>query len=413
MSLTVGTGHAPTEAAVRYRWVILGVTWIAYAVVFLNRLSAGPLAPFFKGELRLTNAQVGLVMGISALGYTLTQIPAGWFVDRIGARWPIALGEFIAGAGMLGVSVTPTYGWLLSLMLLTGMGCGFLMPATAQAIVVWFPRRERATVMGLKQTAVNLGGVLATLLPAIAVAYGWRAGFKLIGFAAIAIGVCTLLLYREPSMSRAMEASKASAGPPQVPLRELLTNREIWLVAIAGLFMNWVEMATIGHFVLYMKDALLFPVVAAGGMLAAAVTAGAVARPLSGLVSDWLFAGNRKPVFLILALTATVMSAALAVGPPNVGWILYPLVLMLGIGAIGFGGIFITMLSEFGGRHGAGTAAAFGSTVSMIGSVVGPIAFGHLVDISGSYRVAWLSQAVIGALGAAALMAVRETKRDT
>jgi sugar phosphate permease len=391
--------------------VILGVTWIAYAVVFLNRLGAGPLAPFFKGELGLTNAQVGLVMGVSAFGYTLTQIPAGWFVDRTGARWPIALGEFIAGAGMLGVSVTPSYGWLLSLMLLTGMGCGFLMPATAQAIVVWFPRRERATVMGLKQTAVNLGGVLATLLPAIAVAYGWRAGFKLIGLVAIGIGVCTLFLYREPPMAGVTDSSHGPAER-QVPLRELLTDSEIWLVALAGLFMNWVEMAMLGHFVLYMKDALLFSVVAAGGMLAAAVTAGAIARPLSGLVSDWLFAGKRKPVFLILALMATATSAVLALSPGTLGWMLYPLVLMLGVGAIGFGGIFVTMLSEFGGRRGAGTAAAFGSTVSMIGSVIGPIAFGYVVDITRSYRVAWLSQAVVGALGAVALIAVRETKRD-
>jgi MFS family permease len=177
--------------------------------------------------------------------------------------------------------------------------------------------------------------------------------------------------------------------------------------------MNWVEMAMIGHFVLYMKDALLFPVVVAGGMLAVAETAGAVARPVSGVISDWLFAGSRQPVFLILAVIATAMSAVLAVAPAGLGWMLYPVVFMLGIGAVGFGAIFITMLSEFGGRRGAGSAAAFGSTVSMIGSIAGPIAFGHIVDISGSYRVAWLSQTLMAALGAVALLAVRETKRDT
>jgi len=42
------------ERADRYRWVILGVLWITYIVVFLHRLSVGPLAPFFKDDLGIT-----------------------------------------------------------------------------------------------------------------------------------------------------------------------------------------------------------------------------------------------------------------------------------------------------------------------------------------------------------------------
>ena len=65
-----------TEAS-RYRWVILGVLWITYIVVFLHRLSAGPLAPFFKEEFGLTNAQVGLVMSAAAFGYPDLDIAFG------------------------------------------------------------------------------------------------------------------------------------------------------------------------------------------------------------------------------------------------------------------------------------------------------------------------------------------------
>ncbi|NIN00109.1 MAG: MFS transporter, partial [candidate division Zixibacteria bacterium] len=78
----------------RYRWVILGVLWITYIVVFLNRLSVGPLAPFFKDDLGITSTQVGLVMSAASFGYMLSIFPIGWVVDRIGARWPIMMGEF-------------------------------------------------------------------------------------------------------------------------------------------------------------------------------------------------------------------------------------------------------------------------------------------------------------------------------
>ena len=158
-----------------YRWVILGVLWITYIVVFLNRLSVGPLAPFFKDDLGITSTQVGLIMSAASLGYMVSILPMGWVVDRIGARWPMVTGELIAGACMMALFFATSYPWLLILMFVTGLGCGFLLPSTTQGVIAWFPLRERATVMGLKQTAVNIGGIIsASTLPAIALALGWQ-----------------------------------------------------------------------------------------------------------------------------------------------------------------------------------------------------------------------------------------------
>lgn len=171
-----------TESTSWYRWVILGVLWTAFIVVFLNRLSVGPLGPFLKQDLGITSAQVGLVISAAAFGIVVTMFPVGWVVDRIGARWLMVIGELIAGISMLALFFVPSYIWLLILMFVVGLGCGFLMPSTTQGVVVWFPPRERATVMGLKQTAVNIGGIIsAATLPAVALALGWRYGFLFLG----------------------------------------------------------------------------------------------------------------------------------------------------------------------------------------------------------------------------------------
>ncbi|MFH0769537.1 MAG: hypothetical protein V1932_08265 [Chloroflexota bacterium] len=39
-----------TMTGLKYRWVILGVCWLAYIVAFMQRLSIGPLAPFLKRD---------------------------------------------------------------------------------------------------------------------------------------------------------------------------------------------------------------------------------------------------------------------------------------------------------------------------------------------------------------------------
>ena len=146
------------------------------------------------------------------------------------------------------------------LMFVTGIGCGFLLPSTTQGVIVWFPLRERATIMGLKQTAVNMGGIItAATLPAVAIALSWRYGFLFLGITAIAIGVVALIFYREPPKPTSFQKDSAALAMA-VPLLELLKSRDIWLIALSGLLLNWVEFAIVAHLVLYLTEALLLSV---------------------------------------------------------------------------------------------------------------------------------------------------------
>ena len=113
--------------------------------------------------------------------------------------------------------------------------------------------------MGVKQTAVSLGGMVgAATLPAVALAKGWRYGFLFLGFTALAVGLMSLVLYREPPVTSG-ETVRPSSGAQATPLLEILKNREIWLVAMGAFFLNWVEMSMIGHFVLYLNEACSTP----------------------------------------------------------------------------------------------------------------------------------------------------------
>jgi ACS family hexuronate transporter-like MFS transporter len=350
-------------------------------------------------------------MSAASSGYMVTMFPVGWLVDRIGARWPIVLGELIAGACMIALFFATSYLYLLVFMFITGVGCGFLLPSTTQGVVAWFPLRERATVMGLKQTAVNIGGIItAATLPAIALALGWRHGFLFLGLLAIAIGITALLLYREPPENVSGSADSAM-DDAAVPLLEILKNREIWLLALCGFSLTWVEMAIIAHLVLYLTEVLLFGVIAAGGLLAMTEVAGAVARPGSGFVSDWAFDGNRKFVFMLIAGTASSMTLIIGLFGPCLSWVLYPVLALMGIGGIAFGGIWLTLLSEFGGRRGAGKAVGLGGVITIAGGALGPPCFGYIVDATGSYKWAWLSLALVSALCVLLLIFVREERR--
>ena len=398
------------ETPDRYRWVILGVLWITYLVVFLHRLSIGPLAPFLKQSFDITSTQVGLLMSAASLGYMVSMFPTGWFVDRIGARRPIIMGALIAGTCMLALFFIDSYPWLVTLTFLTGLGSGFLFPSTTQGVIAWFPPRERATAMGFKQTAVNIGGIVsAATLPAIALTLGWRYCFLILGFFSLAIGGAAFLLYRNPPLHPF--PAGPSASKDSLSLKEILRSREIWLIAFCGMCLNWFEMTLITYLVLYLKEVLMFGVVSAGVLLAMVEAGGAIARPGGGILSDGVFRGNRKKVFMLMAATASVTSLLVGLLGPHLSWLLYPVLLLMGMGGLGFGGIYLTLLSEFAGRRGAGKAVGLGGILTLLGSVIGPAVFGRILDTSGSYTFSWLSLTLVSTVCLFFLLLVKEEKR--
>ncbi|MDD4860101.1 MAG: MFS transporter [Dehalococcoidales bacterium] len=399
----------PKETAYRYRWVILGVLWTAYLVVFLNRLSVGPLAPFFKAEWGITNAEVGMAMSAAALGYTLTMFPAGLLADKIGARLLIVGGCIIAGLCMIILFFAPSFTWLLILMFFTGFGCGVLMPSTTQGVVIWFPLRERATVMSFKQTAINIGGIItAATLPAVALSLGWRYGFLFLGIMALCIAGITLIFYKEPPqpITTADTSSQKQSTPPHA--LEILKNRGIWLVAAFSFFLSLVEFAVTSHLVLYLTESLFFPVVAAGGILAMNQAAGAFSRMAFGLLSDTIFKGKRKPVLIISGVLSCVTCVILSLWGPSLSWMLYPVIFILGAVSMGWGGVMLTLVSELAGRSAAGKAAGMVGTLGAGGVVLGPIVFGFIVDITRSYSLAWMVLAVSSVICVAAILFIKK-----
>jgi len=395
--------------------MILGVCWLAYMVAFLQRLSIGPLAPFIKEDLSLTNAQIGLLMSAAAFGYMLTLVPAGWLVDRIGVRWMLLIGEIIGGIFVGSMFTVTTFTQGLVLMALAGAGMGCLMPSTTKAILIWFPAKERATAMGFKQTALNVGGIItAATLPTVALALGWHYGFLGIGAIAIAIGIISFVLYREPpqSIGPGTTPDPVVSSLPRPSVREIFREREIWLVMLAGFGMCFVEFSAMAHFVLYSNEALLVPVVTAGFLLALLEGGGGFGRPVAGFISDRFWHSSRKKPYALMCWIAGATCVAFAcLGQNSPLGVVIPLCLILGLAGIGWAGLHLTLIGEIAGKELAGVVTGIAAAASVIGNVVGPPVFGHLVDITGSYQMSWLLLVLVAVMAAIALIFVREEKR--
>ena len=158
-----------------YRWVIVGVLWLIHALGFMNISSFGILAPFIKEDLQLTSVQIGLLISALSIGASLSQMPSGLMSDFFGVRSMLGLGVALFGFFLTLLSLAGSYPLALLILFFYGVANGTLTPATSKSVLDWFPTAGRATAMGIKQTGVNLGGILAGMIfPFLVLSGSWR-----------------------------------------------------------------------------------------------------------------------------------------------------------------------------------------------------------------------------------------------
>ena len=374
-----------------YQWVIVGVLWVTHTVYFLNYMTVGTLAPLIQPELRLTSAQIGLLSSAVTIGSLLIQIPAGFLSDRFGAKWVMASGLLLMAVSAMAISSMSSYLGIFLLLIWMGIGIGCNQTPASKAIVMWFSLKGRATAMGIKQTGVTMGGVLASFfLPMIALQFqGWRSGFRAAGWAAFVSTALLLLTYKKPPEEP--KESLQSTIQWRDSFLKLLSERDFLMIGAAGILLMLVQFAFSAHFVLYATSVLHFPVKKSGVLLGLAFLTGAIGRVGWSVVSDYFFSTRRKIVITLIGLFgALVMAGFLLLGEAPSARAVCLLALLFGLTGLSWNGVYLTSVGEFPGKALAGLATGIIFVIVNVGAIAGPPLFGHLVDLTGGYHASWL-----------------------
>ncbi len=188
----------------------------------------------------------------------------------------------------------------------------------------------------------------------------------------------------------------------------VIRSRDILLMGLAAMFLCVVEFSALAHLVLFLHVSWAYTAVAAGGLLAFCQAAGAFGKPLSGLVSDRLLGGRRKAPLLVAGAALRPRLRDPGADPPRPDDAALDGAALLGVGAVGWGGLLGTLAGETAGPAAAGAAAGVTGALDNIGIFVGPPLFGFLVDRYGSYGPAWWAMAGASLAAALLLAFVRE-----
>jgi len=205
---------SPLIRLAAFRNAVLSASLAMNALVSAVMMATLVVGPFYLSRaLGLNAALVGIVMSIGPIISTLSGVPAGRIVDRLGAPFMVIVGLIEMAAGSFALSVLPAMfgiaGYIAALAVLTP-GYQLFQAANNTAVMMDVHRDQRGVISGMLNLSRNLGlitgaSVMGTVFalasatidiataPPEAVATGMRITFAvaailIVGALAIALG---------------------------------------------------------------------------------------------------------------------------------------------------------------------------------------------------------------------------------
>ncbi len=337
----------------------------------------------------------------------------GYFIDRLGPRRMVLFGLILIGAGFMLFSSTSNLVvfYFSFAVLMVGSSAGAWLPLMT-ALNRWF-RRWRGAAMGIAGSGYFLGGVIAAPILAWSVDpdhLGWRATAFWIGvlFLAAAWPLSRLIRDRPeqygqlpdgetPAPGEDSGDSNASARTRPLEgftVRQALRTRAFWFITIGHAMTSMLIATMTVHMVPMLTDQGLSLQMAANAW-ATLMSVGFAFQLIGG------FIGDRVPKNLAIAFFSMVQAIGFAMAVLVESTVMaFVFAAVYGVGVGGRNPLTISIRGDYFGEKAFATITGI-SMAPLYGFMVGaPLFAAYLFDTRGSYTVAILVLAGLGAFGA-------------
>ncbi|MBN3825182.1 MFS transporter [Burkholderia sp. Ac-20384] len=288
----------------RIRWAMILMCFLANVINFIDRANLAIAAPSIRADLGLDAVGMGLVLSAFFWTYAFLQLPAGWFIDKVGVRVSLALAVGWWSVFTVATGAARGLTQLVGVRLMLGVGEAAAIPSFAKVAFNWFPRSERGLASSIFDSGSRVGSALSLPLVAWLISIvGWRGSFVITGGIGLVWALAWWFIYRDPERYRAIapdavDALLAQRGAPTVAAAtdgpkvswlDLFRYRTVWGMMIGLFCLNFAIYFFITWFPSYLLQSRGFSLASLGtwGMLPAllAIPGGW----LGGYVSDRLF----------------------------------------------------------------------------------------------------------------------------
>jgi MFS family permease len=374
---------------------VLAGASVAQATVSFVNFGLPAIGPELREDFGLSLFELGAVLSAGLLGSGLALVAAGIAADRVGARRTMLGGTALSSAALVVAALSTTKTPLFASLVVFGIGSAVVPVAGAGALFCAYPPERRGWALGVRQTAVPLGGTIAAVTyPGLDALGGTRLALLFTATAVAASGVGFALVVGEGEV-----VARRVASPFRVILRAPGMQR---LLAVAACYIVVLQ-ALLAYVVPAVRESGHSELTAAIAYFAINVVAMA-ARIAWGRVADRQ-GGSRRVRTLVEVGVVTAAGALLfAVALHGGAVAVVAAAVLFGIGALGWNALVYVSAGERAPTELAARSVAVAATVVFLLSGVATPVLGAIVDVAG-WDALWVSAAALA--GAGALIAAR------
>jgi MFS transporter, FSR family, fosmidomycin resistance protein len=359
-----------------------------------------PLFAFVRAEYQVSYTELGLALTAFNVVSAVLQTPAGFLVDRVGARVVLIAGLLFGAGAFAVVGLIHSY-WLLVVMFgIAGIGNATYHPADYAILSHQVSSERMGQAFSVHTFAGMLGGAVAPgSLLLMQSLFGWRGAF--LGAAALGLIVAIpLVLQRDADTDVAATRKSADTGGAPAQSWQLLLAPAIVINLAFFILMAMMSGGLNNFTVVALGAAYGTTPVIANAALSGLLFLSAIGVLAGGVVVGWT---SRHGLVAAIGLVVTALMAAV-VGLTDLG----PAVLIIVMSIAGFFYGLIMPSRDLIVRAvtppGAfGRVFGFVTTGFNIGGMVAPLMFGLLMD-HGHPRAIFFTVAVCSLLAIATVL---------
>jgi MFS family permease len=406
--------------------VVVGVGVVTQFFQGITNQGFSTYLPFLEAKFGWSRAIMAAPRSVSQVDNSILGPIEGYLVDKFGPRIIATIGVFLMGLGMILFGMTNSL-WMYfvaNIVIDIGVGLEGLLIMSV-AVNNWF-RRKRTIAQAVMLLGFSMAGLVG--VPAIGLvqtAFNWQSAAIGSGLLIWAIGLpCAQLLRTSPEpyglhpdgIAPAAVETTQSTGRFHAPeyhftLREAVHTRSFWLLAIGWALGGMGMGVAQTHLYLHLENGN-------GGVGLTHATATLVwsVAALSNIPFRLIggFMGDRLPKNILLGFSSVFMAVSVYIlGVANS---LSMALLFAVIYGIGWGirtPVMNAMQADYFGRRSLGKIIGWLQSLSLPVTIAAPIIVGHVADVHGTYRAAFVVTAIISLIGSATIYLATPPKPPT
>ena len=373
---------------------VVGAVSAAHFMSHYYIILLAPLMPFVRDEYQVTYTEIGLAFAAFNIVTAVFQTPAGFLVDRLGARALLILGLAIGATSFVTAGLVDSFWVMIAMFAIAGMGNTVYHPADYTLLSQHVPADRIGQAFSLHTFAGMLGSAVAPAsLLVMQSSWGWRGAFIGAGVLGFAVALL-LLLVRDGTTTTANAGTRPASGSSDAGWR-LLLSAPILLNLAFFILLAMMSSGLYNYSVVALGALYGTPVTTANAALTGNLLLSAAGVLVGGLL---VTRTKRHSLVATLGLTAMALSVVLVA--------LVDLNSLALIAAMSLAGLFSGVIMpsrdmivrEVTPPGSFGKVFGFVTTGFNIGGIVSPLIFGAVMD-HGSPRMVFLLVAAFTLLG--------------